>query len=376
MKIEEVSFTDKVVLLRVDYNVPVLDGKILDSIRIVRSLQTIRFLSNRGAKVVLLTHFGKPKARYEQSLSLKRIVFSELQTLLPDMKLFFSDLSGLNDILSVTKSGDVILLENIRFYEGEIENRDTFSSMLASYADFYVNDAFSVSHRKHASVIGIPKFLPSVMGLSLKDEISWIQKFQSPDIPFLVIMGGAKVSSKLQMISVLSEQAQHIFVGGGIANSIMRQKGINIGKSLYENIPLINCDKIVLPVDVLVLKGDIYKSEPVVVDIRYIPQGWTVCDIGFASVIHLKRLIDNVGIVLWSGTLGISENEHCNATDEIASYIAHRTNSGMVKSIIGGGDTLSATIKYRDSFSYVSVAGSAFLTYIAQDTLPGIEQLL
>jgi phosphoglycerate kinase len=343
----------KKVVLRVDFNVPIKNGKIIDDFRIKKSLPTIDFLLKKGAEIVLLTHLGKDGS---ESLFLVEKRFFNLSKFSKDRITFF---------------------ENVRKYEGEEKNDKIFAKLLASMGNIYVNDAFSVSHRAHASVVGISKFLPSYSGFQLEEEISNLSKvMQSPKKPFLFVLGGAKFSTKLPLIKKYLNKADHIFIGGALFNDFLKASGFEIGKSLSSDFDLKTIQKIsknkkiLLPLDVLVLDKNNKKINKKIEDIVKTDY---VLDIGKESIKNLEDLVLKSKTILWNGPLGKYNDGGAEATKNILKTIAKT----KVFSLIGGGDTVAliSQMKMEKNFSFVSTGGGATLDFLANGTLPGIKAL-
>ncbi len=340
------------VLLRLDLNVPVADGKVVDDYRIKKSLKTINFLKDKGAKIIILSHIET-----KDNPSLKPICH-HLSSL--GIECYFED--NYRNIIKVIDQNQIVLLENIRKYEGEKDNERDFAKQLASLADIYVNDAFAVSHRKHASICAITEFIPSYAGLQFQDEIDNLKSAFEPDRPFLFIIGGAKFDTKLPLIKKFLNIADKVFIGGALVHDIYKAKGIDIGDSLVSDIipdlsGILDNDKLIMPID------SVYKDK-------------AIMDIGNKTIDVLIKEIPKYKYILWNGPMGAYEGGYKNGTVELAKVLSQVTKNG-VKTIVGGGDTL-ATIRelnIEDSFTFVSTAGGAMLDYLAQGTLPGIEAL-
>jgi len=331
--IKNINVRNKRVLLRVDFNVPIKNGKVADDFRIKKTLPTINFLKKGGAKVIIISHLTDGKAK-----SLKPVA----------------------EYLSKRVGDDVVLLENIRNYPGEEKNDRNFAKQLAKLGDIYVNDAFSVSHRNHASIVSLPKYLPSCAGLLFEEEYKHLKGVFKPRHPFLFILGGVKFGTKLPVLEKFVKIADKIFVGGALANNFFWAKKINIGRSVFDkNINIkkfLQNSKIVLPIDVK-------KKNSVILDI------------GPLAIKELSLLIKEQKFILWNGPLGsFEERGFEKGTKAVARLIAN----SRAKSIIGGGDTIAAIKKAKiplKKFSFVSTAGGAMLEFLVKGTLPGIEAL-
>lgn len=361
----------KRVVLRLDLNVP-LEGKtnkkIKDDFRLARAMPTIRFLSQKGAKTIVIGHLGKDgneslkpiadyfKRRFDAGF-LPKMPFAELRKISGEIK-----------------NGSIVVLENLRVWEGEKKNDRLFSKELASMGDIYVNDAFSASHRKHASIVGIPKFLPSYAGILMEEEIKNLSNALKPPKQFLFILGGAKFSTKIPLVNKYLKTAEQVFVGGALANNFFKELGFEIGKSMTEsglNIKnFVRNKKIFLPVDVIV------KNEKGVVSTKSLKDvlpGDFILDAGPKSVALLKELASKSKLVLWNGPLGYYEEGFGKSTENFLKLLSKI----KTKSIIGGGDTVTLVSKLglEEKFYFVSTGGGAMIEFLAKGTLPGIEAL-
>ncbi len=382
--VREGKFKDKRVVMRVDYNVSLGQGlQIVDDTRIKYTLPTIELLLKEGAKqIVLMSHLGRPGGKRVEELSL-RPVARHLEELLGREVGFVSDIHATRYMLQDT----VILLENLRFWPGEKKNDPEFAKTLASWGEVYVNDAFGVSHRKHASVVGVPKFLPSFAGLSLNYEVKTILKaVEEPKRPLCVIVGGAKVSDKIGLLQKLIEQADEILIGGGMANTFLAAEGLKLGKSLVEKEVVEVAKellkkakrlgtKIHLPSDVVI--GNLVEGKhngPVLVD--KIPQDEQALDIGPKTQVEFGKVIAKAGTIIWNGPMGVFENEAFRAGTDFIYYSLTENTEAFV--IVGGGDTLAAISKkeHLERIDHVSTGGGAMLELIEKGTLPGIEYLV
>jgi phosphoglycerate kinase len=358
----------KKIFLRCDFNVPVTEGKIDDDYRIRKALPTINALREQGARIILASHIeteGDPTLRP---------VHEHLQKIFPVefiIDFFPNDISGQVNALA---EGGVILLENLRKYPEEKKNDESFAKHLASFADLYVDDAFATAHRPHASIIGIPKFIPGFAGYLLADEVNHLSTAFNPAHPFAFVLGGAKFDTKLPLIKKFLPVADTLFVGGALSNDIYKARGLNVGASLLSSgadvSEFINEPKIMVPTDVVVsnASGRLVKHATEVAD------GETIVDAGPQSVEELKAVLAHAKFILWNGPLGNFEIGFKEGTVELAKIIAHATERGA-QSIVGGGDTLSAiaSLGIEDKFSFVSTGGGAMLDFLANGTLPGVE---
>lgn len=360
----------KKVIVRVDFNVPIKDGKILDDFRINKVIPTIKYLQKMNAKVILISHLGD-----DGSISLS-IVSSKLKKLLDNFEFINAPIfsNQTEDTINKMKNGQVILLENLRSEIGEKKNSPSFARALSRYGEIYVNDAFSVSHRDHASITGITKYLPGYAGLLLVSEVLNLSKVFSPKHPFLFILGGLKFDTKIPLLKKFIRVADHIFIGGAIANDFFKAKNYEIGTSLVGEknfqIPLLLKSKnLILPTDVKVNKnGKIHSTLPSNVAIDE-----CIVDIGPDSVLELKNLIAKSHFILWNGPLGKYENGFGGGTEEILKIIS----KSKVDNVIGGGDTVSliTKLKIEKKLGFVSTGGGAVLDFLAKGTLPGIRVL-
>ncbi|OEY86828.1 phosphoglycerate kinase [Wolbachia pipientis] len=379
LSITNYNLRDKIALLRVDFNVPIINSVIKDSTRILRVIPTIRYLvESINAKVVILSHLGRPKKR-DSSLSL-RVVVDLLSKILNKEVNFVPDCIGkhVHNIVDGMTSGDVVLLENLRFYPEEEYNDITFAKQLASIGDLYVNDAFSCSHRAHSSIVRITEFLPSYAGLSMVDELMCLEKFFSFKLrPVAAIVGGSKISTKLKLLTKLAEKVDYLIVGGAIANNFLLFNEINIGKSLFQegvNHLLNNIlpEKIIMPTDIINSTGIVKKVHEIMDDD-------VILDIGPQTIKKIANIIAHCKTVLWNGPIGVFEDiTFANGTIELMNIISNFTKTRNLISIIGGGDSLSAIkvagLATKD-FTYVSTAGGAFLSWLSGDEMPGISAL-
>jgi len=391
--IENLEVKGKVVIVRCDLNIPVDEnGEILDISRIERLVPTVRYLSNKGAKIGLLSHFGRPNGKYDENLSLGFICECLAETLKAQEIVFIPDCIGkvAKQVLFDLAEGGIALLENVRFHEGEETNSTKFSKSLAEIADIYINDAFSVSHRKHSSVYGITKYIPSYAGLALQLEIEMLEKvLKNVEPPTMGIIGGSKVSTKLNLINNLMKKMKYLAIGGGMANTFLAAKGINIGASFYEKnmlkdaLQIINkseklgCE-LILPLDVVVADKIEKGVENKNIDIDKIDKSNMILDLGMETINKISNAIAMSKTLLWNGPLGVFEVPPFDrATSNCALIVAMLTRAGGLVSVAGGGDTVSALNNAGASggFSYVSVAGGAFLEWIEGKQLPGISVL-
>ena len=392
--IDNIEVKGKVVLLRCDLNVPVTEqGEIADSSRIERILPTISQLSNRGAKIALLSHYGRPNGKYNEEFSLGNLSDGIAEILNAEEITVVQDCIGkvAKKVLKDLPTGGIALLENVRFHPGEEKNDPKFSKLLSDVADLYVNDAFSVSHRKHSSIEGITKLLPSYAGRAFQFEIDMLQKVLSnSNPPVMAIIGGSKVSTKLKLMENLVEKMHTIAIGGGMANTFLLAKKINIGASFCEKSMQNDAKKIIakakkfgcnilLPLDAVVANKLEVNAENEIVDIERVKNNKMILDIGPKTIDLFCNAIVNSKTVLWNGPLGVFEvPPYDEGTSNCALTVAMLSRSGTITSVAGGGDTISAlnNADAAGGFTYVSVAGGAFLEWIEGKTLPGVNVLL
>ncbi|WP_043539084.1 phosphoglycerate kinase [Salinarimonas rosea] len=381
----------KRVLLRVDLNVPVEDGRVGDATRIERVVPTIREIADRGGRVVLLAHFGRPKGKRVESESLS-VVVPALARALGREVAFAEDCVGdvAREAVAKLQNGDVLLLENTRFHAGEEKNDADFARSLAENGDLYVNDAFSAAHRAHASTEGVAHILPAFAGRAMQAELDALTKaLEHPRRPVCAVVGGAKVSTKLDLLENLVSKVDSLVIGGGMANTFLHAIGVAVGKSLAERdlaataqrildkAKTTNC-AIVLPVDATVAEKFEAHAPHHEYGIDAIPDDGMILDVGSLSVDRVRAAIGDAKTLVWNGPLGAFEKTPFDkGTVEAARYAAKRTREGALVSIAGGGDTVSALnhAGVADDFSYVSTAGGAFLEWLEGKSLPGVEAL-
>ncbi|MEI3853099.1 MULTISPECIES: phosphoglycerate kinase [Ensifer] len=381
----------KRVLVRVDLNVPVKDGVVTDATRIERVAPTIRELSEKGAKVILLAHFGRPKGEPVADMSLKTIA-TAVEDVLDQRVHFGADCIGdkAKNAIAEMGDGDVLLLENTRFHKGEEKNEAEFVKALAANGDIYVNDAFSAAHRAHASTEGLAHHLPAYAGRTMQAELEALEKgLGQPNRPVVAIVGGAKVSTKIDLLQNLVTKVDALVIGGGMANTFIAAKGVNVGKSLCEhdladtaNAIIAAADKagcaIVLPEDGVIAREFKAGADNEVVDINAIPADAMVLDVGPKSIAAVNDWISKAETLVWNGPLGAFEIAPFDkATVAVAKHAAARTRQGSLVSVAGGGDTVAALnhAEVADDFSYVSTAGGAFLEWMEGKPLPGVDIL-
>lgn len=386
------NLKNKIVLVRVDYNVAVKGGKVLDTERLQRSFATINYLLKNKAKIVLISHLGRPEGKKNRKYTLKPVV-KYLNKITKKNVDFIDDCIGekVKNKIAQLKAGQILLLENLRFYTGEKDNDAKFAQELASLADIYVNDAFAMCHRKHASVVGITKYLPVYAGLNLIDEVENLTKvLKGYKRPAVAIIGGAKISTKIKVIENLAKKYDHVLIGGALANNFLVAQKINIGMSKYEKdyVKLAAQlykkykNKIILPVDVRITSSVSKRAKPVdvsVIELNQIkPKTWLIADIGPKTEIFFEHFIHQAKTLVYNGAMGIFEYDNFNhGTYFITEKVA--TNSlGDTFGVIGGGETLVAlnNIGMKSYLDFVSTAGGAMLEFLEGKTLPGIKPLI
>lgn len=381
----------KRILVRVDLNVPVQDGRVTDTTRIERVAPTIRELSSRGARVIMLAHFGRPKGQVNETMSLGPIA-RVVEEVLDHRVHFAEDCVGEAAAKAVGHmvNGDILLLENVRFHSGEEADDTDFASQLAANGDIYVDDAFSAAHRAHASTEAIARLLPAYAGRAMQAELEALEKgLGNPDHPVVAIVGGAKVSTKLDLLMNLIDKVDALVIGGGMANTFLAAKGTDVGKSLCEHdltgtakqimtqAVTANC-AIVLPVDVVVAREFKEGAESETVGLESVPADGMILDVGPKSVSAIQAWIERAKTLVWNGPLGAFEIAPFDtATLAVAEYAADRTEEGLLISVAGGGDTVAALNKAGvvEDFTYVSTAGGAFLEWMEGKPLPGVDAL-
>ncbi|RRI05004.1 phosphoglycerate kinase [Mesorhizobium tamadayense] len=385
------AVSGKRILVRVDLNVPVADGKVTDATRIERIAPTISELSGKGAKVILLAHFGRPKEGPSAEFSLEPIARATAEVLGRPVG-FASDCIGdkAADAVAAMKNGDILLLENTRFYKAEEKNDPAFTEKLAANGDIYVNDAFSAAHRAHASTEGLAHRLPAYAGRTMQAELDALEKgLGNPVRPVVAIVGGAKVSTKIDLLMNLVKKVDALVIGGGMANTFLAARGTDVGKSLCEH-DLASTAKqimieaaeagcaIILPADGVVAKEFKAGAASETVAIADVPADSMILDVGAKTVKTVTDWVDRAATLVWNGPLGAFEIEPFDrATVAAAKHAAARTREGKLVSVAGGGDTVAALnhAGVADDFTYVSTAGGAFLEWMEGKPLPGVEVL-
>ncbi len=381
--LKDANVKNKRVLMRVDFNVSLDDkGNIADDFRIKEAVPTIEYLVKKGAKIILMSHLGEPGGRVENRFKMD-VIQDRLLEYLDYSIVKAKDCIGkeIEDWTKQMQPGEILLLENLRFHKEEEENDLEFAKSLAKLGDIYVNEAFGASHRNHASVVGVPKYLPAFTGFLLQKEIEELDKILfEPKHPFFIIIGGAKVSTKIKVIEKFLDKADKLLLGGAIVNTVFASQGINLGKSLIEEKMFNVVDrldlaggKIQLPVD-FVTWAELDLEQAQVRGVNDVKENESVFDIGPETIKLFSKLIQEAKMIVWNGPLGLVEKEPFNKGSEA---IAKAVTESRAYSIVGGGDMV-AFIRHmglEKNFSYVSTGGGAMLDYLAEGTLPGIEAL-
>jgi phosphoglycerate kinase len=382
--IDDIDPRGKRVLVRVDFNVPIEDGKVQDDTRITAALPTIQNLLDRGAAVVLCSHLGRPKDKPEEKYSL-RPVAEYLKTLTTAPVTFVEECVGprAEAAAKQLKAGEILVLENTRFYPGETKNDPEMAKQLASLADIYVNDAFGSAHRAHASTEGVARHLPAVAGLLMEREIRYLgQALADPRRPFVAILGGAKVSDKIEVIRNLLTKADHLLIGGGMANTFFKAQGYEMADSLVEADAVATAkdllteggDKLHLPIDLVIADKFEEGAQHKVVPVGDVPAGWRVLDIGPKTVNEFSKLVTEAGTVVWNGPMGVFEMApFAKGTFALAEAVA----TSKADSIVGGGDSVSALQQsgLAEKITHISTGGGASLEMLEGKVLPGLAAL-
>ena len=390
--LDDMAMTGKVVLVRVDINVPVENGVVTDATRIEKIVPTIKDIISKGGKPVLLAHFGRPRGAFDPAFSLRQVL-PALKAALPGRRVVFAE----DCIGSLAKqavagmiAGDILLLENTRFHPGEEKNDPALAASLAALGDIYVNDAFSTAHRAHASTEAIARLLPACAGRLMEAELKALAAaLGHPERPVVAVVGGAKVSTKIDLLGNLVGRVNHLVIGGGMANTFLVAQAFEVGKSLAERdmaatareilakAKAANC-AIHLPVDVVVAWEFAARAKHVTVPVEKCPADGMILDAGPETVARLGRVFEGCKTLIWNGPLGAFELEPFDlATNAAARKVAALTRAGKLISVAGGGDTVAALNKagVAADFSYISTAGGAFLEWMEGKTLPGVAAL-
>lgn len=382
--VTDLEVKGKKVLMRVDFNVPISEGKVGDDSRIQAALPTIEYLLEQGAAVILCSHLGRPKGEFDPDFSLKPVA-EHLDSLIDANVSFAEDCIGepAKKAADALEPGQVLVLENTRFHAGEKKNDPEMAKQLAELADLYVNDAFGSAHRAHASTAGVADYLPAAAGFLLEKEIQYLgNAIADPEHPFVTILGGAKVSDKIGVIENLLEKSDHILIGGGMANTFFKAKGYEMADSLVEG-DVIDVakklldkagDKLVLPVDMVIADAFDANAADRAIEVGDVPAGWQVLDIGPRTAEHFSEIIAKAGTVVWNGPMGVFEFEKfAQGTFAVARAVAESDATG----IIGGGDSISAIRKsgLSDRITHISTGGGASLEMLEGKVLPGLAAL-
>ncbi|MBM3136920.1 MAG: phosphoglycerate kinase [Chloroflexi bacterium] len=382
--IKDFDFKDKKVLVRVDFNVPLKEGKVGDDTRITAALPTINYLMEQGAAAILCSHLGRPKGDPDPAYSMKPVA-DYLGKLVKFPVKFSSECVGpvAEQAAAEVKPGEILVLENTRFYPGETKNDPEMSRKLASMADVFVNDAFGSAHRAHASTVGVTDYLPAVAGFLLEKEIQFLDAaIEDPKRPFVAILGGAKVSDKIGVIKNLLSKADAVLIGGGMANTFFKAQGYPVGDSLVEDEALETAKELVkeggvklrLPVDLVLADKFDNDAATQVVEVGPVPEGWRILDIGPKTVENYSKAVSDAGTVVWNGPMGVFEmSNFAKGTFEVAQAIA----DSKAISIIGGGDSAAAIQEsgLADKITHISTGGGASLEMLEGIQLPGLTAL-
>lgn len=387
-RLENVDLSGKRVFLRVDFNVPIENGKVTDKTRIEKTLPTIELLLKKGARVIIASHLGRPKGQVNPEFSMAPVV--EAFKGLVKANVHFSKTVIGDDAVKLSKElkdGEILVIENVRFHKEEEENEAGFSKKLAALADVYVNDAFGAAHRAHASTEGIAHLLPSYAGLLMHKEIVELSALLSkPARPFVAIIGGSKVSTKIKVLNNLFDKVNHLLIGGGMAYTFLKSRAIPVGNSLVEKDFEVQAFQLIekagvagvdlqLPVDHIIADQFSDKAKSKSVDKMGILDGWMGMDIGSKTVSNYEKIIKNAGTILWNGPMGVFEmDKFAGGTMAIAKAIA----KSKAKTVVGGGDSIAAINKagVADKITHISTGGGASLEFMEGRKLPGVEALL
>lgn len=387
LSVKDLDLKGKRVLMRVDFNVPLKEKRVTDDTRIKAALPTINFILDKGASLVLMSHLGRPKGKVVEDLRMDPVA-KRLEELLGRKVKKLDECVGETVKREVEKMrpGDIILLENTRFYKEEKANEENFAKKLASFGDIFVNDAFGTAHRAHASTVGVTKFLPAAAGLLMEKELKILNRILTqPDSPFIALLGGAKVSDKIGVIANLLDKCESILIGGGMAYTFLKAKKIPVGNSLIEeerieetkNIMERALEKgcsIYLPVDHIIASEVKEGVETKIVGEDEIPPGFRALDIGPETIKLFGETIRKARTIFWNGPMGVFEiRDFAKGTEEIARILA----SSGATTIVGGGDTIAALerVGLKDKMSYISTGGGASLKFLGGEKLPGVEAL-
>ncbi len=382
--LKDINIENKKVIIRCDFNVPIKDGKIIDDTRIVSSLDTIKYCLEKNAKIILLSHLGRIKETSDLEKNNLLPVAKRLEELLEKKVTFISKTRGkeLEDAISNMNPKDIILIQNTRYEDldgkKESSNDEELGKYWASLADFFINDAFGTAHRAHASNVGIASHLPSAVGYLVEKELNALSALNDPDKPFIVILGGAKVSDKIGVIDNLVKKADKIIIGGGMAFTFLKAKGYEIGRSLVDEENIEFCqnilktynNKIVLPIDIAVSSEFKDNENYIIKEIDNISKDEMGLDIGPKTIKLYEDTLKDAKLIVWNGPLGVYEfSNYKVGTDSILQYIVNHN----LKTILGGGDIVAAAANYKDKIYHASTGGGATLEYMEGKQLPGIS---
>lgn len=383
--VKDIDLKNKRVLMRVDFNVPMADGKVTDDKRIKAALPTIRYVLEQGASLMLMSHLGRPKGGSDPEFSL-RAASETLATLLNHPVQMAPDCVGaeVEAMAKALKPGDVLMLENTRFHKGEEKNDLELAKQMASLGEVYVNDAFGSAHRAHSSTEGTARFLPAVSGFLMEQELEYLGKaVANPEHPYIAILGGAKVSDKILVVETLASKCDKLIIGGGMANTFLAAKGLNMQDSLVEAESLETAktllaklgDKLLLPVDAIIADKFDAEANTQTVDVDKIPAGWRMLDVGPKTIEAYKAVIGTAKLVVWNGPVGVFEMpKFAEGTFALARMLAE----SKAITVIGGGDSASAVKKagVANQMTHVSTGGGASLEFLEGKELPGVAALL
>ncbi len=383
--VKDIDLKNKRVLMRVDFNVPMADGKVTDDKRIQAALPTIQYILAQGASLILMSHLGRPKGGFDSEFSLKAASES-LSALLGKPVQMAPDCVGeeVEKMAKALKPGDVLMLENTRFHAGEEQNDLEFAKQLAALGDVYVNDAFGSAHRAHASTEGVTHFLPAVSGFLMEQELEYLGRaVANPEHPYIAILGGAKISDKILVVETLAAKCDKLIIGGGMANTFLAAKGLNMQDSLVEAEALETAkslleklgDKLILPVDAVIADKFDVDANTQTVDVDKIPAGWRMLDVGPKTLALYQSALNGARLVVWNGPVGVFEMpKFAVGTFELAKMLA----ASGATTVIGGGDSASAVKKagVAKQMTHVSTGGGASLEFLEGKELPGVAALM
>jgi phosphoglycerate kinase len=383
--VKEIDIKGRRVLMRVDFNVPMKDGKVTDDKRIRAALPTIKYVLEQGASLILMSHLGRPTSASDSAFSL-RPAAEVLSTLLETPVQMAPDCvgPGIEKMAKALKPGEVLMLENTRFHDEEEKNDAGFAKQLAASGEVYVNDAFGSAHRAHASTEGVARFLPAVSGFLMEQELEYLGRaVANPEHPYIAILGGAKISDKILVVETLLSKCDKLIIGGGMANTFLAAKGLNMQDSLVEETSLETAksiiakssEKLILPVDAVIADKFAEDANTKVVDVDKIPAGWRMLDVGPKTIDAYKAALKDAKLVVWNGPVGVFEmSKFAEGTFALAKLLA----GSDATTVIGGGDSASAVKKagVAKQMTHVSTGGGASLEFLEGKELPGVAALL